>query len=112
MTKYILVRFEQRYGEFDIDHHYTYKKDWYDKQSYEDILCQFFCCNKEDLHCSDWECGKTAKEGCDCDTGEYEKGDTVVSIYGEQEISEPTAKLIANLGLSYIHVPEEDKKAA
>jgi len=90
----MLVRFEQKYGEFDIEHRYTYSKDWYDKQSYEDILCQFYCCDKSDLYCSNYECNKPASEGCDCDNGEYEKGDTLVSIYGEQEIDEPTAKLI------------------
>jgi hypothetical protein len=111
MKKYMLVRFEQKYGEFDIEHRYTYSKDWYDKQSYEDILCQFYCCDKSDLYCSNYECNKPASEGCDCDNGEYEKGDTLVSIYGEQEIDEPTAKLINDLGLSYIHYEKKEEAA-
>ena len=100
---YILVHFQQKYGEFDIDHYYTYKKDWYEKKSYEEILCQFYCCDKSNLHCSDWECGKAADIGCDCDTGEYEKGDTMVSIYNEREIDQYTAELLNKLGMSYIH---------
>ena len=108
--KYILVHFQQKYGEFDIDHYYTYKKSWYEKKSYEEVLCQFYCCDKEYLCCADYECNKTVAEGCDCDTGEYEKGDTVVSISNEKEIDEYTAELLNKLGMSYIHNEKESEK--